>query len=169
MTTKLRHRIDSDGVLLIIEKGGRPEPVRVTEQEALKAAWAILADLDPDEVDEIELAKGERRRQLIRSRMIRLLAISPCTIHQMAQVLGISGSDLSGYLLPMRQTRLVERINPINGREPAVFGLTFAGQQLALKEGIQRIARRSSYEPDLSGDLFGPLSSKPKRRRRKAA
>lgn len=171
LTYKVRHHLEDTAVVIKATRDGHSvASLRMPDKEALRLGWALVSDLDPDEVDEIQREQGEKRKTIIRGRMMRLMAITPCTLTQMGAILGVSGSDLGGFILPMAKAGQVYRTNPRVGRNPAIFGLTDAGYHQVAKENLAQIPRRSSDpKPPPIGELFQiTLSPKTKRKRRRA-
>lgn len=169
MTLKVRHILEGEAVVIRATRDGHlVSSFAVKDDEAKRLGWSLVSDLDPDEADAIQNEQGERRRQMIRSRMMRLMSLTPCTLTEMSSVLGISGSDLSGFILPMTKARLVVRSNPREGRTPAIWALTESGMHEVAKEGLAHIARTSTH-PKLTpvAPLFELPSLSPKKRRRR--
>lgn len=130
--TRLRHQILDSGVLITGEAAGRPVSLRVTETEAKRFAWAILADLDPqdDLADRPRARAGQQRSAVLRALASRpvntagLASVIERTVHHTAVV--TNALQAKGLI------RCVERGIP---NTPAIWGITDAGlQHLARKQ-----------------------------------
>jgi hypothetical protein len=149
---KVRHRLEEDTVVLSTIRGRKTiSRAMLSEPEAKRLAWALLADLDPDEADEIIEHQERRRKDALRMRLLSLFYVAPCTSTEAATVVGATVYQVSGMLLPLKKAGLVRRLDDGGDRDPAIFGLTDEGRAVAAgyllsdRTGRQAEERRISH------------------------
>lgn len=128
----VRYSFDSGVMTLTQITDGFTRHVRACEGEAVVLAWRILNDLRPADVDQVLAEENEQRRDLIRERMLAMLAISDCTSAQLASVLGPEPRELSGIIKPLTMTDHIKRIDGGGPRDRATWAITDKGRALVL-------------------------------------
>ncbi len=136
---RLRHEISDDGVTLCFGS----QRVRVTETEAKRFAWGILADLDPDETVSAggelppvahvpsEVRRGGRRAKGPSQveRVLTAISGGASTTAQVALATGLPSGVVAARVSAMQERGLVLRANPYGPGAKAEYVVTAAGRQ----------------------------------------
>lgn len=136
MTVALRHAVDDAGyvVLTLTDADGVRHPARFTASDAKKAAWRILADLDPDEAEAAlrEQTARERRHLTLGDRALLAIARGCVTVAEITDTTRLSGSAICAQLKALRETGLAVNHTRGSGRGAiARYELTEMGRRRA--------------------------------------
>lgn len=122
--TTLKHRLQDDG-FVSIQMGDHLG--KVTESAARRFAWALLADLEPEDPEVV--AKEDRGHGYQRRAILRALSERELVYHEVASATGIKTTVVPTLLSQLKNAGLIERTQAISRPyEPSSWRLTQAGR-----------------------------------------
>jgi DNA-binding transcriptional ArsR family regulator len=136
MNAQLRHKLADNGAITVILRGGDGSSfaASLTPSAAKVAAWAILADLEPDEAALARAAetRAERKRFTYYDRALVAYARGAETLGDVVAETDMSISSAEARTYELRKAGLVEVVFRGGGRKrPSRYALTPAGQERA--------------------------------------
>jgi hypothetical protein len=140
-TTKARHAMSDEGVQLFLQRPGEPVSQRylLSDAEAKRLAWAILADLDPEEADHFGIAVIPTNDHAVRrpvrikldgqvDQLLRALKPGPATNAALHSATNIPGKTIGSRMVVLINIGLVKRVDGACGSgNRAIYALTEDG------------------------------------------
>jgi hypothetical protein len=140
---KLRYVVVADGVAVsFLRDGAHVASLTVTESEAKRFAWAILADLDPDGVCDVQIDASARplspgRKYSTSLGILRALQDAPAKAADICAATGIDTKYISARVIACIERGWAQRIDEGTTRGiRATYAITPAGRS-ALAERSQ--------------------------------